>query len=468
MKQNSMSKRLIDTTIIYFIANFSTRILSFLLLPLYTSHLSPADYGSVDMVFTLAQFLTPVITLNLTNAAFRFLVDVESFEEREKIISSAFFTIAGIALVFLVICTAIAIISKDIILFLGGIYIVTTCINSFMMQMYRGIKRNKTYAAMGVAHSFLQIMLNVLFVVGLQIKSLALLLSPILSCGVCVLILMLLGGFYRHINIKAVSRSQLKPLLRFSLPTVPETLIWWFLTGFAKMYLSTTHGEATLGIYAVASKFSDLLVAIYSIFNLAWAEMAYASYKEKNRDEIYSLAYNNLTKVMLCCIMVLLPLTRLCISWFLNESYLSGVVYMPVLYVMAYINILSTYYGSGFQSAKKTNGILISSLIGVAVNVPLCLILIPCFDVWGTVIALFAANIALLISKKIMARRFFTIAVDYNFLFLVIPVAVCIVAFYTANPVFNIICLIMAVVLSVATNWKLVKTILHYFFRRRG
>jgi len=301
----------------------------------------------------------------------------------------------------------------------------------------------------------------------LQIKSLALLLSPILSCGICVFILMLLGGFYRHIKLKAVSRSQLKPLLRFSLPTVPETLIWWFLTGFAKIYLSATHGEATLGIYSVASKFSDLLIAIYSIFNLAWAELAYASYKEKNRDEIYSLAYNNLTKVMLCCIMVLLPLTRLSISWFLNESYLSGVVYMPVLYIMAYINILSTYYGSGFQSAKKTDGILISSLIGVAINVPLCLMLVPRFDVWGTVIALFAANIALLISKKIMARRFFALAVDYKFMILLIPVAICVFAFYTANPIFNVACFVMAVVLSVAANWKLVNTILHYFFRRR-
>jgi len=138
-----------------------------------------------------------------------------------------------------------------------------------------------------------------------------------------------------------------------------------------------------------------------------------------------------------------------------------------VLYIMAYINILSTYYGSGFQSAKKTDGILISSLIGVAINVPLCLMLVPRFDVWGTVIALFAANIALLISKKIMARRFFALAVDYKFMILLIPVAICVFAFYTANPIFNVACFVMAVVLSVAANWKLVNTILHYFFRRR-
>ena len=320
---------------------------------------------------------------------------------------------------------------------------------------------------MGVVHSFVQIMLNILFVVGLQIRSLSLLLSPIISSLLSAAFLMVNNRFYAYIKPRFFDRKNLKQLLKFSLPTVPETLIWWFLTGFAKMYLSAVHGEETLGIYAVANKFSDLLIMLYSIFNMAWAEFAYAAYKEENRDTIYSVAYNNIARAMLSAVLILLPLTKICISWFLNESYLSGAAYMPVLYLMAYINILSTYYGSGFQSAKKTNGVFYSSLLGVATNVPLCLLLVPKFGVWGVVASLFTANIVLLVAKKVMSRRFFHVSVDYKLFVLLIPVGLCMAAFYLGGTIINVICLVGTLVIALLSNRQLIQTILSSIFKRR-
>ena len=89
MEKKSLTSRLFSTTIIYFIANFSTRILSFFLLPLYTKYLSPSDYGNIDLILTFAQFITPLITLNVTNAAFRFLIDENEVEGRSRIIASS-------------------------------------------------------------------------------------------------------------------------------------------------------------------------------------------------------------------------------------------------------------------------------------------------------------------------------------------------------------------------------------------
>ena len=170
---------------------------------------------------------------------------------------------------------------------------------------------------------------------------------------------------------------------------------------------------------------------------------------------------------MLSVVMILIPLTNLSISWLLDESYQVGKVYMPVLYIMAFINILSSYYGIGFQSAKNTKSILYSSLIAVAINVPLCILLIPEYVIWGTIIALFAANISLLITKKQMSKKFFTVKLDYKWLFLLLPVTISTVAFYWGNSEINFVCLFCSIIIAFISNWSLITTICYSIVKRK-
>lgn len=57
---------------IFTIANFTSRILSFLILPLYTYYLSTEEFGTIDLVSTLIQLAFPFFSLAITDAAMRF------------------------------------------------------------------------------------------------------------------------------------------------------------------------------------------------------------------------------------------------------------------------------------------------------------------------------------------------------------------------------------------------------------
>ena len=57
------------------IGQFGSRMLSFFLVPLYTSVLSTADYGTFDLYGTIVQLLVPVLTLNIYDAVLRFALD---------------------------------------------------------------------------------------------------------------------------------------------------------------------------------------------------------------------------------------------------------------------------------------------------------------------------------------------------------------------------------------------------------
>ena len=68
-------KNLIKNTLVLLIGKISVQFISFLMLPLYTGVLSTNDYGIIDIVLTYVALFSPVVTLQLEMAVFRFLVD---------------------------------------------------------------------------------------------------------------------------------------------------------------------------------------------------------------------------------------------------------------------------------------------------------------------------------------------------------------------------------------------------------
>ena len=80
-------KELAFNTIIIGIGKFGTQVLSFFLLPIYTSVLSTEEYGIYDLILTISIFLTPIITLLMEESMFRFLIDVKDEEEKGSVIS---------------------------------------------------------------------------------------------------------------------------------------------------------------------------------------------------------------------------------------------------------------------------------------------------------------------------------------------------------------------------------------------
>ena len=82
-------RQLAKNTMIITMGKISTQFISFFLLPVYTSLLSTSDYGVVDLLNTYISLLVPIITLQVEQALFRFLIDVRNNDkEKTKYISS--------------------------------------------------------------------------------------------------------------------------------------------------------------------------------------------------------------------------------------------------------------------------------------------------------------------------------------------------------------------------------------------
>ena len=83
-------KRFIQTSGIYFIGSILSKLISFILLPLYTSMLSPSHFGTYDLVVTIMNFFAPIAFFQIWDGMFRFSFDKQSPSEKYSVISNSF------------------------------------------------------------------------------------------------------------------------------------------------------------------------------------------------------------------------------------------------------------------------------------------------------------------------------------------------------------------------------------------
>ena len=85
------SERFAKKTLIYAIGTFGSKILSFLLLPLYTYLIPTAEYGKYDIILTIIALLLPVITLQIPEGIITAMIHKEC--KSEKIIKTSWIVV---------------------------------------------------------------------------------------------------------------------------------------------------------------------------------------------------------------------------------------------------------------------------------------------------------------------------------------------------------------------------------------
>lgn len=79
---NQGAKQLIKDIFVFSMGTVMTKLIQFLLMPLYTSGLTTEAYGAAELVNNLAEFFYPILTLSAFEAVLRFLVGKEHGEKR--------------------------------------------------------------------------------------------------------------------------------------------------------------------------------------------------------------------------------------------------------------------------------------------------------------------------------------------------------------------------------------------------
>src|SRR5262245_62408302 len=90
-------KRLGRHVIVYGFGHAGTRIVGFLLVPIYSRYLTPADYGVLALVTMFAQVLYTFMNMGQSSALFRTYFRHDAPEERQAVITRSLWLILSLS-----------------------------------------------------------------------------------------------------------------------------------------------------------------------------------------------------------------------------------------------------------------------------------------------------------------------------------------------------------------------------------
>lgn len=400
---NKYSK-LAKNTGIFFIANFGSKILTFLLVRFYTELLSQAEYGVIDLVSTTASLAFPILTLCITEAVLRFSID--DGENLGKTLTNGLFVAALGNLVFIFLMPAL----MQIDLFADNVawlYLLTLS-NSFhaiVTHFSRGIGKTKLFAAAGLMHTILQIGLNIIFLITFSWGMRGYFISAVLANVVTTAIVFVWGGLHKYI-IKEIDKKYLRVMLVYAIPLIPNSVFWWIMQSSNRYFITFMLSEEANGLYAVANKIPTLITTISGIFFQAWQLSAVEEVTSKDKSVFYTKVFSALSTLLIIAssfiMVVLQPVYRV----LTEESFYVGWTSTPFLLCAMVYSCYSSFLGTNYVAMKKTNGVFLTTVIGAVANIVFNIVFIPVMGLEGSALATLFAFIITWASRIIGTRHF--------------------------------------------------------------
>lgn len=463
----NQKKQLLKNTIIIAIGKLSTQIISFLLLPLYTSKLTPEEYGSYDFLVTLSVFLLPIITLLMEESMFRFLIDAEEPKERKKVITATvFYMIFGTIIFTIISGIVMAIIQYEYgLLFI--LFVISNIILSLSNCLARGDGKIKLYSLSNFILGASTIVLNIIFIVPLEMGVNGLLLANTIANGATALIMLKKLRLKKYISKKSLSRKKLNQMIRYSVPLVPNNISWIIISLSDRLMLTAMSGSAANGIYSIANKFPNVIYTCYGFFSTAWKESAARILKEDNKRSYYNSIYKDVKVFLKAIVLGLIAVMPFAFSVLVDPSYSDAYFYIPILTLSIYYTNMSNFYGGIFTAYKDTKIMGSTTVWAAIINVALNLIFIPKFGIYAASGSTLISNWLVYVYRRIRLREYIKLNEKINPVFWLLLIGT-IVSYYINNMVLNIIVFVIVLIYCMYTNKNFLLGLLKNFKRRKA
>lgn len=401
----SKSADLLKNTGILAIGSFSSKLLTFLLVPLYTAVLTTGEYGAYDIISSAVSLLIPILTLNVSDAVLRFPLD-----EGEDVPSIARFGIV------LTLASGVLVLVAQLapgapwggvpgIDYLAPLYLATS-LYQLLTLLARGTQRFVDIAVAGI--------LSTIVIVGLNI-----LLLLVLPCGLDGYFVANIAGFalasaFLLVRMRSVVFGHAAAgvaglaarMVRYSLPLAFTVVGWWFINTSGRFIVVWACGMEANGLFSVAYKIPTILSTLASIFIQAWQVSAIKDFDGRDSDGFLRRTYGVVELLLVLSTSCLMALSPLIASFLYSGDFYSAWVYVPFLLISALLNAMAGMWGPFFSATYRTRPMAVSTVVGGVVNVGIGVPLAHLIGVQGVALAAMLSSLANWAYRGVAARSF--------------------------------------------------------------
>lgn len=445
------NKSLLKNIGLFTLGSFGSKILSFLLVPLYTAVLSTSEYGTVDLITSTASLLTPILLLSIFDATLRFGMD-DSYKKEDVLSTSIRIAVVGslVLVVGTVVVAATDIVKIDkIYLMFLCIYFIIGALNQIFNLYLRAKNQASVIAASGVLCTLITCCSNIVLLVIFKWGIIGYMISNTIGVLIQNLYQLFIGKIYKDIKFLKF-RDLTRPMVTYSIPLIANSLSWWINNASDRYILTYLRSIAENGIYSVSYKIPTLLSMFQGVFYNAWSISAIAEFDENDNDGFIGTNYSLYGFISLAICSGLLVINVPLASFLYKGDYFIAWKCVPFLLFGTVFSGISQFEGSLFAATKNTKLVAKTTVIGAITNTVCNFIFIYYF---GAVGAALATLIGYFVTWSLRTRHlqsFVKMKVNWitHFASIALVLIQTIVATVKSLPLFQIVSLVLLVLLN--------------------
>lgn len=408
MAENKYSK-LASNTIIFALGSFSSKVLSFLLMPYVTAKMVTADYSTADLIQQTANVLIPIVFLQVNSAVLRFALDEDS--DKKNIFSVGLRLTAQGFLLFLIFYYPMTLVRiNDMQLgdytWLIYLFILVSGTRQLCQQFVRGCEHVRLFAVDGIIATATTLLFNLIFLGPLHLGVYGYILAIIASDFCSIVFLFVSDKLWKNVTFKKIPKSTRTSMLKYCIPMMPSIILWWVINVSDRYMVTGFVGSAENGLYTAASKIPNFVIMFSSIFIDAWQLSAVDEFDSEGKAEFFSKVFRVYSGGVFVAssglILMCQPITKILVA----DSYYSSWSYVPLLIIATTVSCFVNFLASVYMASKKTVMGMVTALAGAVTNIVLNLILIPKIGAKGAAIATVAALLVVFISRAINTKQY--------------------------------------------------------------
>lgn len=429
-------QKLFKQTFIYGLATVLPRMLSFLLVPLYTGVMPPGGYGELTLIFTAFAIFNVILAYGMETAFFRFHA---AEQDKGRVLSTALISILastfGFFLLGATFRTPLAgLMNIDTSYF--WYFLIILSLDALVIVPFarlRAMEKPGVYAFIKVANVATNILFNLFFLLALpklatedptgiwgrlyipDFQISYILIANLIASGITLLIL---SGNYIQLKWEW-DRALLRRMLRYGLPVMVAGIAFTINEVFDKYLLSELlpmsqdAARAEVGKYAACYKLAMFMTLFATAFRLGIEPFFFSHAQSENPKRAYAQITNYfvvLGSVILLAVVVFADVLK--VLFIQNEAYWEAMTIVPIILLASFF--LGVYHNLSvwYKVTDRTRFGAVISIVGAVITIAINVIFIPVYGYYASAWATLAAYGSMMVLSYLLGRKYYPI--PYN------------------------------------------------------
>lgn len=408
-------------TLVYTAGIIIGKVASFVMLPVYTRYLTPADYGVLELLGMTIDVIGMITSIGIVTGVFKFYSEDNNQTGKNAVISTAALSAVGLAAATCLFGFSLApLMTRMIFGPLGHplylrLYFLIYFLQTFEylpFLLIRAENRSVLFVTVNAAKLIVTLSLNILFVVYLRMGIEGVLIGNIIATSATAVTL---SGYLIHRVGIRFSNEKFRKMLRFGSSIVPWSLASFVLVFSDRFFLNYYTNTTTVGIYSLAYKFAFLLsVLAYTPFETVWTAQRFEIAKRPDAQGVFARVFLYVNVVLGAIALVLCLFIRDFLSVMSNHAFLPAYRLVPLLVAAQVVFVWASYWSTGIYVSGRTKVMASGSIVLVAITLLLNYLLIPGLGGFGAAWATLGAYAARFSWIYFFAQRYYPIRYDWG------------------------------------------------------